>query len=172
MADTMGYAFIYPIVRLINWNTRIIAYTHYPTISSVFLSLFLNPILTMLIVQIWYRESNIVMKTLRTRKQQLRRSYSAGASFCVSSIHIIHLNLTNFSYYKALIRAYTSCLKVCDVNMANSSWTANHLRKLIKRDVKIVYPPCDTVALREFPLGGRQKTILCVAQFRYVLRIF
>ncbi|TIB95327.1 UDP-Glycosyltransferase/glycogen phosphorylase [Wallemia mellicola] len=69
-------------------------------------------------------------------------------------------------YYKALIRAYTSCLKVCDVNMANSSWTANHLRKLIKRDVKIVYPPCDTVALREFPLGGRQKTILCVAQFR------
>ncbi|TIC13534.1 UDP-Glycosyltransferase/glycogen phosphorylase [Wallemia mellicola] len=134
MADTMGYAFIYPIVRLINWNTRIIAYTHYPTISTDMVS------------RVEHRYENV------TNSQAIASSklLSRGKLF----------------YYKALIRAYTSCLKVCDVNMANSSWTANHLRKLIKRDVKIVYPPCDTVALREFPLGGRQKTILCVAQFR------
>ncbi|TIC08688.1 UDP-Glycosyltransferase/glycogen phosphorylase [Wallemia mellicola] len=134
MADTMGYAFTYPIVRLINWNTRIIAYTHYPTISTDMVS------------RVEHRYENV------TNSQAIASSklLSRGKLF----------------YYKALIRAYTSCLKVCDVNMANSSWTANHLRKLIKRDVKIVYPPCDTVALREFPLGGRQKTILCVAQFR------
>ncbi|TIB87244.1 UDP-Glycosyltransferase/glycogen phosphorylase [Wallemia mellicola] len=134
MADTMGYAFTYPIVRLINWNTRIIAYTHYPTISTDMVS------------RVEHRYENV------TNSQAIASSklLSRGKLFS----------------YKALIRAYTSCLKVCDVNMANSSWTANHLRKLIKRDVKIVYPPCDTVALREFPLGGRQKTILCVAQFR------
>lgn len=31
--DTMGYAFTYPIVKIFNSNAKIVAYTHYPTIS-------------------------------------------------------------------------------------------------------------------------------------------
>ncbi|TIA92404.1 hypothetical protein E3P92_01416 [Wallemia ichthyophaga] len=92
-------------------------------------------------------------------------SQTLGGSLC--EMRYFASAQTNTSrYYHALISAYSFCLKTCDVNMANSSWTGNHIRNLINREVKVVYPPCDTVALRDFSLEGRRKSILCVAQFR------
>jgi alpha-1,2-mannosyltransferase len=51
------------------------------------------------------------------------------------------------------------------------------LRTLIRRayaplkvnalTTRIVYPPCDTKALTEFPLENREPVILSIAQFRY-----
>ncbi|TIA86659.1 hypothetical protein E3P99_03621 [Wallemia hederae] len=122
------------IGELLNPHARIVAYTHYPTISSDMVS----------------------------RVQQRHKNVTNSSTIASSKV----LSRGKLMYYHALIRAYAFCLSVCDVNMANSSWTANHIRTLIGRDVKIVYPPCDTVALRDFSLESRQKSVLCVAQFR------
>jgi alpha-1,2-mannosyltransferase len=35
-----------------------------------------------------------------------------------------------------------------------------------KRDAKIVYPPCDTREMSQFPLDERERIILSIAQFR------
>jgi alpha-1,2-mannosyltransferase len=35
-----------------------------------------------------------------------------------------------------------------------------------KRDAKIVYPPCDTREMSQFPLDKRERIILSIAQFR------
>ena len=48
--------------------------------------------------------------------------------------------------------------------LAHSSPTRAHAAP--KRAV-IVYPPCDTLALSQFPLDGRPSLLLSLAQFRY-----
>jgi alpha-1,2-mannosyltransferase len=58
-----------------------------------------------------------------------------------------------------------------DVVMANSSWTADHIRQLWWAQGKspaLVYPPCDTTELQRLPLDRRLKQLylISVAQFR------
>lgn len=52
--------------------------------------------------------------------------------------------------------------------MVNSSWTSGHIKNITgdNKNVKIVYPPCNTKSMEEFELKNRKKIILCVAQFR------
>ena len=38
------------------------------------------------------------------------------------------------------------------------------------KEAQIVYPPCETQELIGFPLDGREKVIVSIAQFRYVPR--
>lgn len=56
--------------------------------------------------------------------------------------------------------------------MVNSTWTLNHIRQLWwrsrHRPPALVYPPCDTEALRRLPLDRKLKKLylIAVAQFR------
>lgn len=84
--------------------------------------------------------------------------------------------------------------------MVNSSWTKNHIDSILQHtdtfldfvhllppfplirlllhrpshkplsSARIVYPPCDTREMAKFPLGGRERIILSIAQFRYLFR--
>lgn len=73
-------------------------------------------------------------------------------------------------YWRSFALLYSFVGRYADLVIANSTWTMNHLRQLWKLDKdrsRIVYPPCDTLALSQLPISQkRSKTIVCVAQFR------
>ena len=58
-----------------------------------------------------------------------------------------------------------------DVLIANSSWTRDHMehltgKKASKGEIRVIFPPCDTNALKSLSLSSREKSIIYVAQFR------
>lgn len=88
---------------------------------------------------------------------------------------------------------YAAALRQASFLMVNSSWTKAHVDSILKHSditidilhklvllpfklilpphqspdtAAIVYPPCDTKELAQFPLEGREHTILSIAQFR------
>ncbi len=91
---------------------------------------------------------------------------------------------------------YALSLQVASFLMVNSSWTKNHVDGILNHSdalldavhtlsplilvrvllpfhsrmtkARIVYPPCDTREMAQFPLQGRQRILLSVAQFRFV----
>jgi len=95
-----------------------------------------------------------------------------------------------FSYYRLFMYYYAFSLRKADFLMVNSSWTKNHVDSILRHTdpildllhvlpslafsrtrlttAQIVYPPCDTGAVSGFPLNGRERVILSVAQFRFV----
>jgi hypothetical protein len=89
---------------------------------------------------------------------------------------------------------YAHALRRSHFIMVNSSWTKNHVDSILQhKDTlldylhllsplalldmfyplsppsvsRIVYPPCDTHEMVNFPLGPRERVILSIAQFRY-----
>ncbi|ODQ53583.1 alpha-1,2-mannosyltransferase alg11 [Saitoella complicata NRRL Y-17804] len=72
-------------------------------------------------------------------------------------------------YWRAFAKVYSWVGSAGDVVMTNSSWTRGHILSLWGkgRDPAVVYPPCDTKALRELDITKeRERSILCLAQFR------
>ncbi len=95
---------------------------------------------------------------------------------------------------------YAYSLRQAAFLMVNSSWTKNHVDAILQhtdplldflhlfspltllrllgparvspRSARIVYPPCDTRKMVQFPLEGRERVILSVAQFRYAILHF
>lgn len=88
---------------------------------------------------------------------------------------------------------YACSLRVARFLMVNSSWTKDHVDAILHHSdtlldalstippllflrspnaglasTEIVYPPCDTRAMTEFALEGREPIIMSVAQFRFV----
>lgn len=89
---------------------------------------------------------------------------------------------------------YARSLRSALFLMVNSSWTKNHIDDILRHSdplldmihllspliilkilvrnndphPRIVYPPSETREMAKFPLGGRERIILSVAQFRYV----
>ena len=90
---------------------------------------------------------------------------------------------------------YAYSLRQARFLMVNSSWTKNHVDSILRhqdtlldisryvtplvilkllfrtpkngpREASIVYPSCDTRQMAVFPLGGRERVILSIAQFR------
>ena len=91
---------------------------------------------------------------------------------------------------------YAFSLRTASFLMANGTWTKNHVDSILAhsdplldyvhylpplvllkflesrsppKEATRVYPPCDTRAMVGFSLEGRERVILSVAQFRYVL---
>lgn len=78
--------------------------------------------------------------------------------------------------------------------MVNSSWTQNHVNAILQHSdvlldtvrhmiplrmllssrfgsatsARVVYPSCDTREMSQYPLTGRDRVILSLAQFRYI----
>lgn len=72
------------------------------------------------------------------------------------------------AYFRLYAAAYGLAGRFPHVAMANSSWTAAHLRNVWQRDPAVVHPPVDTRAFGALPLrrGARDRWIVSVAQFR------
>ncbi|KAJ1741676.1 asparagine-linked glycosylation protein [Coemansia sp. RSA 1821] len=134
--DTVGYAFTYPLVNLLSSNIPIIAYTHYPTISSDMQTMVSS------------RESGFnndpriaASPTLTSLKSAYYRMLAHAYAFSGSFADMV---MTNSSWTHGHI------IKLFD----------------LPRTTNVVYPPCDTAALAEFSLENRQKVIMSLAQFR------
>ncbi|KAI0823974.1 mannosyltransferase [Trametes gibbosa] len=160
--DTMGYAFTYPVVSLIG-NIPVGAYVHYPTISTTMLS------------------------RVRSRTQGVTNSEAISSSILLSQVKLL--------YYRIFMYYYAYSLRQARFLMVNSSWTKAHIdsilqhqdilldaihflppfvalkllsckRSEITKSAQIVYPSCDTRQMSVFPLEGRERVILSIAQFR------
>ncbi|MBZ6370674.1 MAG: glycosyltransferase [Microbacterium hominis] len=95
------------------------------------------------------------------------------------------LSALKLAYYRLFATAYTASLRCADVIWVNSSWTRAHVESLVngasgskggrrRKRIRLLYPPCDTTHLAQFPLETRYRippsqesiTILSLAQFR------
>ncbi|KAJ3551117.1 hypothetical protein NM688_g4919 [Phlebia brevispora] len=159
--DTMGYAFTFHIAVLVG-QIPAGAYVHYPTISTDMLA------------------------RVKSRKAAHNNSDAISSSSILSQGKLLYYRI--FMYYYALSLRQASFL------MVNSSWTKNHIDSILQysdplldaihllsplalfkllrpshqppRSARIVYPPCDTREMAQFPLEDRERIILSIAQFR------
>ncbi|KAI8449683.1 family 4 glycosyltransferase [Phakopsora pachyrhizi] len=85
------------------------------------------------------------------------------------------LSYLKLFYYIIFAELYSLCLRQADDLMVNSTWTKNHIVRLLQPsdrivensiEVKVVYPPCDVMSLIRFPLLPRSSIILSISQFR------
>ncbi|KAK7689918.1 hypothetical protein QCA50_006557 [Cerrena zonata] len=146
--DTMGYAFTFHVVKYLAGVT-VGAYVHYPTISTDMLA------------------------RVKSRKQWHTNSDAISASPLLSNLKLIYYRL--FMYYYAFSLRQTSFI------MVNSSWTKNHIDSILQHsdlilDVIHLFTPLTFLRLwnavafpkemTQYPLEGRERVILSLAQFR------
>ncbi|KAE9411360.1 mannosyltransferase [Gymnopus androsaceus JB14] len=157
--DTMGYAFTFHVVSLLA-GIPIGAYVHYPTISTNMLN------------------------RVKSRKRGYTNSDAISSSTFLSQGKLL--------YYRFFMYYYAVSLRSSAFIMVNSSWTQNHINSILQHSdtlldtlhlltplwmlssskygsatsAQIVYPPCDTREMSRYPLTGRDRVILSLAQFR------
>ncbi|KAJ2785817.1 asparagine-linked glycosylation protein [Coemansia interrupta] len=135
--DTVGYAFSYPLVRMVcGGRVPVVSYTHYPTISSDMQTLVAS------------RESGVNNSDAVASSPLLtwlkRVYYWAFAQAYAWSGSFGSTIMTNSSWTHGHI-----------VGLFGKP-----------RMTRVVYPPCDTESLREMPLTGRTPLVVSLAQFR------
>ncbi|SNX84692.1 related to ALG11 - required for asparagine-linked glycosylation [Melanopsichium pennsylvanicum] len=140
--DTMGYAFTYPVVRILDRKVPIGAYVHYPTISMDMLD--------------------------RVVKRKVGHTNDEGTakSAVRSNVKVVYYRIFAKLYTWALKRA-----DVVVGNgswTANHLTRLLGESRNGENGIKVVYPPCDTKELIQIPLENRNasKTIVSLAQFR------
>lgn len=105
--------------------------------------------------------STDMLTVVRTRKAQFNNSSaianSAGLSFA------------KLMYYRAFAYLYAMAALFCDVPLANSSWTRNHIESLWWKTspIETVFPPCPTFCIdTASPAERDESLIVSVGQFR------
>lgn len=136
--DTMGYAFTYPVVRLLDRSIPIAAYVHYPTISTD------------------------MLRRVQSRQQGHTNDAATANSKLRSNVKLAYYRLFAKCYAWALARADT----VVGNGSWTAAHLSQLLHRKPHDKVKVVYPPCDTAQLAGFALEGRTRTIVSLAQFR------
>ena len=145
--DTMGYAFTLAFCKFCFPKVSTAAYVHYPTISTDMLG------------------------SLDSKEAQ---GLNAGAG-------VGWRGSAKKKYWQLFAAAYSWVGGNVDVVMTNSSWTQAHIRSLWgpsrkKRqkalDLEVVFPPVaveeleDAIKINEESEKERQRTLVCIAQFR------
>lgn len=149
--DTTGCAFTY-LPAVILFQCRVLAYVHYPTISTDMLQL------------VWERR----------RSGAYNHQAYISASAVTTYIKLI--------YYLLFAVLYGAVGSLSSLVLVNSTWTYNHVRSLWKgaawrRRIRIVFPPCSLAAdaSSSFAAAGnittsddklRQPVVLSIGQFR------
>ena len=125
----------------------------------------------------------LVLSTDMLERVRSRRAGHTNSSIVARSRLLSALKL---AYYRLFATAYTASLCCADVIWVNSSWTRAHVETFVngasdanrprrrKRKIRLLYPPCDTTRLAQFPLETQCRTppvqesltILSLAQFR------
>ncbi|KAJ2907916.1 asparagine-linked glycosylation protein [Coemansia aciculifera] len=134
--ETVGFAFTYPLVSLLSKRIPIVAYTHYPAISS----------------------------DMQTMVSSRETGFNNADDIARSAV----MSALKSAYYRVFAIAYSFAGSFASSIMTNSSWTQNHIVNLFgnPKMTRVVYPPCDTGVLVEFPLAPRSPIIVSLAQFR------
>ncbi|KAK0544817.1 asparagine-linked glycosylation protein [Tilletia horrida] len=172
--DTMGYAFSYPVVRLFAPDIPIGAYVHYPTISTDMLSRVRNRTAG------HTNDATVAGSTWRTYAKLIY--YHLFASAYTYSLSRADAIVANSSWTKAHLDTliYGSRPKAGKKPVPELADTQGQKRKRRQRlgvtrrkQVEIVYPPCDTTAFSAFPLEGSEQNdgrdpglLVSLAQFR------
>ena len=139
LIDTMGCPFIYPIFKLFGFCNEIIAYIHYPIISTDMLAEVANP-----------RPHHSVKDDPPSLLFQIKSRFK-------------------LIYYWLFALLYGCIGYFADVAVVNSSWTEEHIRYLWWMNTRIirVFPPCNIDSLADIEISRpRQRVILSVGQFR------
>lgn len=133
----MGYAFTFPLFKWLG-SCKVIAYVHYPTISSDMLE--------------------IVEQGTETFNN--RSMYARNAFYR-------RLKLFYYRYFAGLYSFVGQRADAVMVNSTWTANHINEVWDVPDRTF-IVYPPCDTGTFAQFPLGNREAVILSIGQFRYI----
>lgn len=159
----MGYAFTFHVVKWMG-GIPVGAYVHYPTINTDMLNRVVSR-------KKWHTNSDTISSsTILSRGKEW--------------------------YYRIFMYFYAISLRTASFIMANGTWTKNHVDAILQhndrfgaviswlpsriielsgarhrppKEARVVYPPCDTREMAKFPLEGRERVIVSVAQFRYAL---
>ncbi|KAJ2726329.1 asparagine-linked glycosylation protein [Coemansia sp. Benny D115] len=134
--DTIGYAFTYPLIRLLTARIPVVSYTHYPTISSDMRTLVASREAGV------NNDSTVANSVLLTMLKGIY--YAAFAHMYAFSGSFAASIMTNSSWTHGHIVSLFDKPKM----------------------TRVVYPPCDTEKLAGFALDGRQPVIMSLAQFR------
>lgn len=134
--DTTGWAFPYPLVWLA--GARVVAYVHYPTISTD------------------------MLERVRARHHTYNNDSGVSSSWLKSWVKLCYYQL-----FAALYGAVGACAAVVMVNSSWTRRHISDLWWRWG-DTHRVYPPCDTAALLCLPLDRKLKRVYLVgvAQFR------
>lgn len=139
--DTTGWAFGYPLLKLLKPRMKVVAYVHYPTVSSDML--------------------------LRVRKREAgyNNRETVSRSWLLSLAKAVYYQV--FSYWYGFCGG---CADVCMVNSTWTKGHVDDIFWWRgKRATTLVYPPCDCTDLSTVDLGPRGadvKQIISLAQFR------
>ncbi|KAL7752476.1 asparagine-linked glycosylation protein [Sorochytrium milnesiophthora] len=142
--DTMGYAFTYPLVKLLLPGCPIVSYTHYPTISTDML--------------------NKVASRTEAHNNDAVISRNPLLSQAKLVYYRVFANMYGFVGRRA---------DVVMVNSTWTANHIKHLWHMPSKTF-LVYPPCDTMALAQLPIRAAAATpthtraakMISVAQFR------
>jgi len=146
--DTTGWAFGYPLLKLLDPRMSVVAYVHYPTVSSDML------------MRVKNREASYNNRARVTRSRLL------------SLVKALYYQMVGYWYGFC-----GGCADVCMVNSSWTKAHVEEIfwwrgrRRPRGRGATLVYPPCDCVALSSVALEGRRgrdgtKQIISLAQFR------
>ncbi|KAJ2005014.1 asparagine-linked glycosylation protein [Coemansia thaxteri] len=134
--ESVGFAFTYPLVRLLTARIPIVAYTHYPTISSD-------------------------MQTMvSSRETGINNDQTIASSPLLSRLKSLYY--WGFALAYSFAGSFASTIMT---NSSWTQDHLVKLFRMPKM-TKVVYPPCDTKAFSEFPLSPRQPLVMSLAQFR------
>ncbi|KAI7824987.1 hypothetical protein BX661DRAFT_185066 [Kickxella alabastrina] len=135
--DTVGYAFAYPLVRLVgSGSIPVVAYTHYPTISSD-------------------------MQTLvASREAGIANDPTVAASLLLTQLKRLYYTL--FAHMYAFAGSFAATI-MTNSSWTHAHIIALFGNP---RMTRIVYPPCDTANLAGFALSPRVPAVVSLAQFR------
>lgn len=157
--DTMGAAFTYPLAKIFT-QCHIVAYKHYPIISSD------------------------MLQRVRDQRPTHHSSTTISGNISISSVKLFYYKM--FAHAYTFVGSFADTVmvnsswtenhfsqlwkldKVQNTSEACSSDSTQNLTSRGKHLLK-VFPPCNTQHLREIPLGvelSRRRIILSVGQFR------
>lgn len=105
--------------------------------------------------------STDMLTVVRTRRAQFNNSSAIARS--------AGLSFAKLMYYHAFAHLYAFAALCCDIPMANSSWTRNHLNSVWwkRTSVETVFPPCPTFCEDATVASPRNESlIVSVGQFR------
>ncbi|CAN8069187.1 unnamed protein product [Agarophyton chilense] len=101
--------------------------------------------------------STDMLSVVQSRKKQ----FNNDASICSSRVK----TYAKVGYYKLFACLYGLTARFVDIKVANSSWTASHLRALWKGKIHRIFPPCNLDVETEI-VDRERGLIVSVGQFR------
>lgn len=188
--DTTGCAFTFLVAKILA-NCKVLAYVHYPTISTV--SERKTSIISF-IIHISYslfsqRRSLLLnyfssfMKDMLNLVWERRPTYNNISSISQNKVY----TYIKLLYYIIFAFAYGLVGSLADIILVNSTWTFNHItylwrfynpfyilfqkKKQCRKKIHVVYPPCDITSVDEANTNEnnqrkRNNCIVSIGQFR------